>query len=97
MTICDYHMVMIAVRIAELKSKLSEHLRTVRRGQTVTVLDRNTPVARIVPYDESASGLTLRAPAPGAAKGPNRVKLPPPLRIHGDVVALLMEERETGR
>jgi prevent-host-death family protein len=41
---------MAAVRIAELKARLSEHLRSVRKGRTLTVLDRDTPVARIVPY-----------------------------------------------
>lgn len=38
------------VGIAELKARLSEHLRSVRNGGTVTVLDRDTPIARIVPY-----------------------------------------------
>jgi len=41
------------VRIADLKARLSEHLRAVRRGRSLTVLDRDTPIARIVPYDES--------------------------------------------
>ena len=50
MTYCDYNMVMTTVRIAELKARLSEHLRSVRKGRTLTVLDRDTPVARIVPY-----------------------------------------------
>ena len=36
---------------ADLKPHLSAHLRKVRRGQTLTVLDRETPVARIVPVD----------------------------------------------
>jgi len=30
------------VRIAELKSRLSEYLRAVRRGETIAVLDRET-------------------------------------------------------
>ena len=37
------------VRIADLKARLSEHLRSVRNGGTLTVLDRYTPIARIVP------------------------------------------------
>jgi prevent-host-death family protein len=37
------------VGIADLKARPSEHLRVVRNGATLTVLDRNTPVARIVP------------------------------------------------
>jgi prevent-host-death family protein len=40
---------MKGVGIADLKARLSEHLRSVRRGRTLTVLDRQTPVARIVP------------------------------------------------
>ena len=50
MTRCDYNMTMKTVGIAELKAQLSEHLRAVRRGRTVIVRDRETPVARIVPY-----------------------------------------------
>jgi len=42
------------VGIADLKERLSEHLRKVRRGQTLTVLDRETPIARIVPFDAEA-------------------------------------------
>ena len=38
------------VGIADLKARLTEHLRPVRSGRTLTVLDRNKPVARIVPY-----------------------------------------------
>lgn len=49
MTSRDYHVVMKAIGIAELKARLSEHLRWVRKGRTLTVLDRGTPVARIVP------------------------------------------------
>jgi prevent-host-death family protein len=46
------------VRIADLKARLSEHLRAVRKGRTLTVLDRDTPVARIVPY--AAESLEVR-------------------------------------
>jgi antitoxin (DNA-binding transcriptional repressor) of toxin-antitoxin stability system len=41
---------MSEVRIADLKARLSEHLRSVRNGGTFIVLDRDTPVARIVPF-----------------------------------------------
>ena len=51
------------VRIAELKSRPSEYLRAVRRGRTLTVLDRDTPIARIVPYEPDAQGLAVRRPA----------------------------------
>lgn len=80
------------VRIAELKSRLSEHLRAVRRGEVVTVLDRDTPIARIVPCESEAAPLVIRHPAPG---GPRlgQVPLPPPLKTKVDIVKLLLEER----
>ena len=42
-------MVMKQVRIAELKAKLSEFLRTVQGGESIAVFDRNTAIAQIVP------------------------------------------------
>ena len=87
---------MIGVRVADLKSKLSEHLRKVRGGRTVTVLDRNTPIARIVPYEEQGSSLTVRSPLPGAPSL-KQVSLPPPLRFRRDIVTLLLEERQGER
>jgi len=38
------------VKIAELKNNLSRHLAHVRQGGQITVLDRETPVARIIPF-----------------------------------------------
>ena len=32
------------IGIADLKAHLSEHLHAVRKGRSLTVLDRNTPV-----------------------------------------------------
>lgn len=93
MTIHDYLMVMDTVRVADLKARLSEHLRAVRRGRTLTVLDRDTPIARIVPYDAEHRPLTVRSPRPGAPPVA-RVPLPPALRLKVDVVALLAEERQ---
>lgn len=79
------------VRIADLKARLSEHLRSVRRGGTLVVLDRDTAVARIVPYREAASGLVTRAPLAGLK--PRDVTFPPPLRLRGDVLDYLDDER----
>jgi prevent-host-death family protein len=88
-------MVMKQVRIAELKARLSEHLRAVRRGESIAVLDRDTPVAHIVPIRDR-SKLHVRAPAAGATP-PGRVRLPPPARLEVDVVQLLLEERQGHR
>jgi prevent-host-death family protein len=95
LTIYGYLMVMTDVRIADLKSRLSEHLRRVRRGASITVLDRDTPVARLVPYDDG-SPLVIRRPLPTAPRLLD-VPLPPPLRIERDVVELLLEERQSDR
>lgn len=96
MTRHDYIVTMPTVRIADLKARLSEYLRAVRRGHTVTVLDRETPIARIVPYADDASTLRVRRPRAGAP-ALHRVPLPPRLRVKGDVVGLLLEERQPHR
>lgn len=87
---------MRAVRIAELKAKLSEHLRAVRRGHTITVFDRDQPIARIVPYRNGEGGVRIRKPLPGAGRIQD-VPLPPPLPFETDIVALLLEDREKDR
>ena len=96
MTISSYNLVMKEVRIAELKAKLSEHLRAVRRGHTITVFDRDQPIARIVPYRKDQGGVRIRKPLPGAGRLQD-VPLPPPLPFETDIVALLLEDREKSR
>jgi len=83
------------VRIAELKARLSEYLQAVRAGETIVVLDRDTPVAQIVPIRER-SALRVRKPAAGAPP-PNRVPLPKPAKLDIDIVQLLLEERQGSR
>jgi antitoxin (DNA-binding transcriptional repressor) of toxin-antitoxin stability system len=84
------------IRIAELKSHLSEHLRKVRGGRSLTILDRDTPIARIVPWTTGDGPLKRRPPLAGAPIL-QRVPLPPPLGIRGDVVKLLLQERQSDR
>ena len=83
------------VRIAELKSHLSQYLRAVRRGQTVVVLDRETPIAQIVPIEERPK-ITIRKPARGAPPF-NQIRWPAPLKTKIDIVDMLMEERQNHR
>jgi prevent-host-death family protein len=75
------------VGIAELKARLSEHLRSVRNGGTLTVLDRDTPIARIVPY--AAQPLEVRK----AKRRLRDLKLPARPSKRTDSVALLVEDR----
>jgi prevent-host-death family protein len=83
----DYNMVMSDVRIADLKARLSEHLRSVRSGDTLTVLDRDTPIARIVPY--AAQPLDIRK----AKRRLRELKLPPRPAKRTDSLAVLVEDR----
>lgn len=80
-------MVMTKVRIADLKARLSEHLRAVRKGRTLTVLERDTPVARIVPY--AAEPIEIRR----ATRRLADVKLPPRPQKPTDSVAILLDDR----
>ena len=95
MTSSSHNVAMKQVRIAELKARLSEYLRAVRRGETIAVLDRETLVAQIVPVRDR-SVLRVRKPAPGTPP-PNRVQLPKPAKLNMDVVQLLLEERQGHR
>lgn len=81
--------------VAELKARLSEFLRYVKKGQSVTVYDRDTPVARLVPLD-GADLLSSRPPT-GEYSSVQDVPLPPPLPVGVDVLELLREERQAER
>ena len=84
----DYHVTMKTVGIAELKAKLSEHLRAVRKGRTVTVLDRETPIARLVPIE--AGPLEVRQ----ATRRPRDLPVPPPRGTDTDSLAALLADRD---
>jgi antitoxin (DNA-binding transcriptional repressor) of toxin-antitoxin stability system len=84
---------MKTVRIAELKANLSKHLRAVQRGESLTVLDRDTPIAWIVPVDTAGQVLSAR-PAKGDLQD---LEFPPPLPFKTDSLAALLEERRNDR
>ena len=88
MTTYGHNGVMSKVRIAELKARLSQHLRKVRRGHTLTVLDRDTPIAQIVPYP-SESPLQVRR----ATRKPRDLRLPPPPSTPTDSLTVLLQDR----
>lgn len=85
---------MKTVGIADLKARLSEHLRYVRRGREVTILDRDTPIARLVPWHES-QGLTIRKPLGRTAL--HDIPLPPAVPLKGDPLDYLWQERQRDR
>jgi antitoxin (DNA-binding transcriptional repressor) of toxin-antitoxin stability system len=88
----DYLEIMKAVRVAELRSHLSEHLRSVRRGHPLVVLDRDTPIAQIVPCPNGALTPTIRQPQPQSRK-PKDFRPLAPLKLRHDPVALLVDDR----
>ena len=57
---------MRTAKISELKAKLSAHIQYVKNGEEVLILDRNTPVARLVSvgpikdYDERTQRLIAK-------------------------------------
>jgi antitoxin (DNA-binding transcriptional repressor) of toxin-antitoxin stability system len=92
-TTYGHDMTMKAVKIADLKSHLSRHLREVRGGRTLTVLDRNTPVARLVPID-SGDDVLITLPGEGSP-ALAQVKLPSIAKLRVDVVKLLLDDRRS--
>ena len=77
--------------VSELKAKLSAYLARVRRGATITVCDRHTPIARLVPFEDDAGGLEVREPvAAGSLPSAPGITLRKPI----DVVALLRADRD---
>lgn len=98
MTIYDHIVTMSkkpgkTVMVAELKAHLSAYLHAARAGHEVTVCDRDTPVARLVPVDAPDEPLVVRLPA----RSLRDVKLPRPLRRTVDSLAALLEERQSSR
>ena len=90
LTIHDYHIVMKTIGTADLKAHLSEHLRAVREGESITVLDRREPIAIISPVGDKLEGL-VTIPARGSLRD---IPRPSPVGDMRDVVLDLLIERK---
>jgi antitoxin (DNA-binding transcriptional repressor) of toxin-antitoxin stability system len=90
--------------ISQLKNRLSEYLRKVRSGETILVMDRDEPVARIERIEPGATGYDriARLEAAGLVRRGSRpldlaaLRRPAPAP-RASVVAALVEERREGR
>src|SRR5438445_8665449 len=92
-------------RIAELKNNLSRYVARVRAGETITVFDRNRPVARLVPIAQGDRRAALEAGLVelerkgwvrrGAGRPPKFMRKRP-IRGKGSVRTSLLSERERG-
>ena len=52
------------IKIADLKANLSRHLRDVKAGQTITVVERDTPIALLAAYTQGIAGVGLETRSP---------------------------------
>lgn len=95
---------MIKARTSVVKNQLSAFLARVRRGETVCILDRNTPVAMLVPVSAPGGGADAEKLAELEAKGLIRrgsgvideeiLARDPPGRPIGALAALLEERNQ---
>lgn len=96
--------------ISEAKNHLSALLDRVRSGETVLILDRKVPVARLVPVtsdaepDPDAAGRLARLERAGLVRRGSMRRVaavldeaPPSAAGGGDVLAALLEERRASR
>ncbi|MCC7040201.1 MAG: type II toxin-antitoxin system Phd/YefM family antitoxin [Burkholderiales bacterium] len=92
--------------LSEVKHRLSEFLQRVRRGETVMILDRETPIARIEPVAATLAGGDERwgeLERAGVLRRPARTPtgsilrgLPSMPKVKGSAVAAVLAEREEG-
>jgi prevent-host-death family protein len=92
--------------VTEAKNRLSALIDQVKAGDTVTITDRGTPVARLEPVaaSDEQDGRLRRLARAGIVRLPEQgdarralAGMPPPPATKVGVVAALLEERRTGR
>jgi prevent-host-death family protein len=98
---------MVVATITEAKNRLSALIDRARAGESVLIVDRGTPVARLesavsaAPDAEGRIARLERAGAVRAAIKPPVTELlstsPPSLQAGASAVAALLEERREGR
>jgi len=79
---------MKTISISQLKTHLSSELKLIRGGQSIVVMDRDTPVAVLGPY-EKRNELVIRAPRKPFST------TRPALKLKLDPVAWLLEDRNS--
>ena len=82
---------MIAVNIAVLKAKLSFYLGQVKQGNEILVMDRNTPVARMLPSGDRRGPVVVKAKKSPALLRTMNFR---PLKRRTNSFELLREERD---
>jgi prevent-host-death family protein len=97
---------MRTAKISELKAKLSANIQYVKNGEEVLILDRNAPVARLVPAGpfEEYGDRERRLIAKGILTPPKTPRIagetwpePPGPMISGEVMEQVWREERDGR
>lgn len=82
-----YYSHMRTINISTLKAHISAELRRVRAGERLIVLDRDIPVAEVVPYSLETRAVMIRPPK-------HRLVYPKSsFSVKTDPIQYLMEER----
>lgn len=81
---------MTTVSVAELKSRLSEHLAAVRKGREILVTSHRHPIARIVPLDKASAERLQVIPSKRPMSALKKIK---GLNLKVDLVADLLADR----
>jgi len=102
----------IRANITEIKNRLSHYLRLVKGGEEIEIVDRTTPLARIVgigkvPYNEKESSWVKEMYDLGIVTPPKKAQVPSSflsmdqvISSEGDtcgVLEALLDERDKGR
>jgi prevent-host-death family protein len=93
--------------IAELKNNLSRYLDQVKNGESILVLDRNRPVAQIIPFQKAPAGVAERDGRlarlerkglirRGSGAAARSITKRPLVKVPGSVLKDLLEERRSG-
>jgi len=75
------------VKISEFKAHISEELRRVRNGERIVILDRDRPVAEVIPFETTPIRVVVRPP-----KGPRTLPAIT-VKTNVDPLAFLLEDR----
>lgn len=87
----------VSANVSKLKLHLGKYLKMVRRGRDIIVLDRTTPVAKLVPYtDDAADVIAVTAPLEDPAELAGLHFEPVDGAATNSVEFLLAERRERG-
>ena len=74
------------INISTLKAKISSSLKRVRNGERLVVLDRDVPIAEIIPYNKK--------PEIKFQKPKFKFHIPKSMNIKVDPLLFLMEDRK---